>query len=145
MGAPWWSSIDFLSGSREKFIRTGSSRFNEMASPLPQASSSQLQVKRQRTADMDKELLNDNNRSKRLRPSDPSLDEMQHVAALLEADDGGDRDEAMDLRPPSTQPLDKGKQRMVEVSAARNAASYHTASDNSRNAKVVGELEAELR
>jgi hypothetical protein len=138
--------IDFLSGSREKFVRTGSSRFNEMASPLPQASSSQFQVKRQRTADMDKELFDDtNNRAKRLRPSDLSLDEIQHVAALLEADDGGDRDDAMDLQPPSPQPLDKGKQRMIEESSTGSAASGHIACDHSRNAKVVGELEAELR
>ena len=101
---------------------------------------------------MEQDLLdNTDNRAKKLRPSDPSLDEMQHVAALLEADDnsGGDRDDVVvDLR--SSSPLlslDKGKQRMIEESTTESAAAGHIAGGDSRNsdAKVISELEAELR
>ena len=103
-------------------------------------------MKRQRTVDMDKEVVDDNNnRAKRLRPSDPSLDEMRHVAALLEADDSGDRDNAVDLHRSPPVSMDKGKQRMVEESTMGSAVSGHTASDDSRNTKVVGELQTELK
>lgn len=85
-------------------------------------------------------------RSKRIR-SEQSFDEIQTVAALLEADDdhAGDRDEAMDVEGSSTSlsHADKGKQRMLDAPPA--PPGHRPDRGDSRNAQVVGELETELR
>lgn len=113
------------------------------AGPSAQAQS----VKRQRTPQMDDELDGPSHRTKRLRNSDQSLDDIRHVDALLTADDGttAERDDPMDDDPPSLPSVDKGKQRMMDESTTQTPGHSSAAEDDSRNAKVVGDLETELR
>lgn len=97
---------------------------------------------------MDDDLDGPSNRPKRLRASDPSLDDIRHVDALLTADDqaSGERDNAMDSDQLAPASIDKGKQRMADEPATQILPSHSSAADDdSRNAKVVSELETELR
>lgn len=106
------------------------------------------QQKRQRTADMDEDVDGPSGRAKRLRPSDMSLDEIQHVDALLSAtdDDAADRDEPMEADASAPVHLDKGKQRMIDEPASLTVSNHNNGSeDDSRNVKVVNDLETELR
>ncbi|KAF8318454.1 hypothetical protein DL93DRAFT_2075880 [Clavulina sp. PMI_390] len=111
---------------------------------------SQRPPKRQRTPDFEESLQGPSNPAKRLRPSEMSIDDMNRVDALLSVDDGpatvAQRDEPMETDLPMIPTADKGKGRMTDEAptSTSSANSRSAPDDDSRNQRVVEDLEAEL-